>query len=154
MKPLNIAGQPQRSGAMYDERFVAPMREDLTSAGFRELRSEGEVDATLKDAKGTILLMVNSVCGCAAGRARPGVKLALRSSKVKPDQLTTVFAGQDPEPTARARSYFKGNPPTSPQIALFKDGELVYLMQRHAIEGRDAPEIAQDLVTAFETHCG
>ncbi|HEY2805050.1 MAG TPA: BrxA/BrxB family bacilliredoxin [Gemmatimonadales bacterium] len=155
MKPLGIVGQPQqRQGNMYDERFVTPMREDLTSAGFRELRSEGEVDATLKDSKGTVLVMVNSVCGCAAGRARPGVKLALRTARIKPDQLTTVFAGQDPEPTARARSYFKGNPPTSPQIALFKDGELVYMMQRHAIEGRDAAEIATDLTAAFEAHCG
>lgn len=139
---------------MYDERFVTPMREDLTTAGFREMRTADEVDATLKDSKGTVLVMVNSVCGCAAGRARPGLKLALRTAKAKPAQLTTVFAGQDPEATARARAYFKGNPPTSPQIALFKDGELVYLMQRHAIEGRDAPEIAGDLAAAFETHCG
>jgi putative YphP/YqiW family bacilliredoxin len=138
---------------MYDERLVTPMREDLTSAGFREMRTAPEVDATLKDAKGTVLLMVNSVCGCAAGRARPGVKLALRTARAKPQQLTTVFAGQDAEATARARSYFSGNPPTSPQIALFKDGQLVYLMQRHQIEGRDAPEIAADLAKAFETHC-
>lgn len=138
---------------MYDERLVTPMREDLTSVGFTELRSAPEVDAVLKDSKGTILLMVNSVCGCAAGRARPGVKLALRSARSRPAQLTTVFAGQDAEATQRARSYFAGNPPTSPQVALFKDGELVYLMQRHAIEGRDAEEIAADLSKAFETHC-
>ena len=138
---------------MYDERLVTPMREDLTSAGFRELRSASEVDATLKDAKGTVLVMVNSVCGCAAGRARPGVKLALKTAPKKPDQLTTVFAGQDPEATGQARSYFAGNPPTSPQVALFKDGQLVYLMQRHAIEGRDASEIAADLARAFEQHC-
>jgi len=138
---------------MYDERLVTPMREDLTSVGFKELRTAEEVDATLKDATGTILLVVNSVCGCAAGRARPGVKLALRTAKTKPAQLATVFAGQDAGATTRARSFFGGNPPTSPQVALFKDGKLVYLMQRHQIEGRDAPEIAQDLVRAFETHC-
>ena len=108
---------------------------------------------SLKDAKGTVLVMVNSVCGCAAGRARPGVKMALRGAKTKPDQLTTVFAGQDREATQQARSYFGGNPPTSPQVALFKDGQLVYLMQRHQIEGRDAPEIAEDLMKAFEKHC-
>ena len=138
---------------MYDERLVTPMRQDLTSVGFKEMRSASDVDATLKDSKGTILVMVNSVCGCAAGRARPGVKAALKTARTKPEQLTTVFAGQDPEPTARARSYFAGNPPTSPQVALFKDGQLVYLMQRHQIEGRDAGEIAGDLVAAFEKHC-
>ena len=138
---------------MYDERLVAPMRQDLTGVGFKEMRTAAEVDATLKDAKGTILVMVNSVCGCAAGRARPGVKAALQSTRNKPGQLATVFAGQDPEPTARARSYFAGNPPTSPQVALFKDGQLVYLMQRHQIEGRDASEIAEDLVSAFDKHC-
>jgi len=139
---------------MYDERLVAPMREDLTKVGFVEMRTAAEVDATLANAKGTVLVMVNSVCGCAAGRARPGVKLALQTAKAKPQQLTTVFAGQDAEATARARSFFAGKPPTSPQVALFKDGELVYLMQRHQIEGRDAPEIAGDLAKAFETWCG
>lgn len=138
---------------MYDERMVAPMREDLTSVGFREMRTPEEVDAVLKDTQGTILVMVNSVCGCAAGRARPGVKLALQLAKAQPEQLTTVFAGQDAEATARARNYFEANPPTSPQLALFKDGKLVYLMQRHQIEGRDAPEIAADLVRAFEEYC-
>jgi len=98
--------------------------------------------------------MVNSVCGCAAGRARPGVKLALQTAGVKPQLLTTVFAGQDAEATARARGYFEGQPPTSPQVALLKDGKLVYLMQRHQIEGREAPEIAAELVEAFEEHCG
>ena len=154
MKPLDIVAPgnaPART--MYDERLVTPMRQDLTSVGFREMRTAAEVDATLKDSTGTVLVMVNSVCGCAAGRARPGVKAALKSARVKPDQLTTVFAGQDPEPTARARSYFAGNPPTSPQVALFKDGQLVYLMQRHQIEGRDAGEIAGDLTAAFEKHC-
>lgn len=138
---------------MYDERLVTPMRQDLTSVGFAEMRTAAEVDATLKDSKGTVLVMVNSVCGCAAGRARPGVKLALQAAKTRPQQLTTVFAGQDPDATARARSYFGGNPPTSPQIGLLKDGQLVYLMQRHQIEGRDAPEIATDLAAAFERHC-
>jgi putative YphP/YqiW family bacilliredoxin len=156
MKPLDILGQ--RGGAaaratMYDERLVAPMREDLTSVGFEELRTPEEVDAVLRDATGTILVMVNSVCGCAAGRARPGVKLALQQTKAKPQRLTTVFAGQDAEATARARSYFEGQPPTSPQVALFKDGKLAYLLQRHQIEGRDAPEIAADLVAAFERYC-
>ena len=138
---------------MYDERLVTPMREDLTSVGFAEMRTAAEVDAALKDSQGTVLVMVNSVCGCAAGRARPGVKLALQAATVKPNQLTTVFAGQDTEATARARSYFGGNPPTSPQIGLLKDGQLVYLLQRHQIEGREAPEIAADLAKAFEKHC-
>ena len=154
MKPIGIVGQQARTpGAMYDERLVTPMRQDLTSVGFRELRGPLDVDATLRDSKDTVLLVVNSVCGCAAGRARPGIKLALQMAKKKPAQLTTVFAGQDAEATARARSYFDGQPPTSPQVALFKEGRLVYLMQRHQIEGRDAPEIAADLAKAFETHC-
>ena len=154
MKPLDIVapgGTPTRT--MYDERLVTPMRQDLTSVGFKEMRSAADVDATLKDSEGTSRVRVNSVCGCAAGRARPGVKAALKTARTRPGQLTTVFAGQDPEPTARARSYFAGNPPTSPQVALFKDGQLVYLMQRHQIEGRDAGEIAGDLVAAFEKHC-
>jgi len=138
---------------MYDERLVAPMRADLTQVGFQELRTPEDVDAAVGATSGTMLLMVNSVCGCAAGRARPGVKLALQQAAAKPARLTTVFAGQDPDPTARARSYFEGNPPTSPQVALFKDGRLVYLMQRHQIEGRDAPDIARDLVAAFERYC-
>ena len=151
MKPLDIldqgsAGRP----SLYDERLVAPMREDLTAVGFEELRTPSDVDAALRDAKGTMLLMVNSVCGCAAGRARPGVKLALRSAHAKPARLTTVFAGVDRDATDRARTYFDGNPPTSPQVALFKDGRLVYLMQRHQIEGRDAQDIAADLVKVFE----
>ena len=150
MKPLDIlnqgtAGRP----SLYDERLVAPMREDLTSVGFEELRTPDAVDAALKDAKGTMLLMVNSVCGCAAGRARPGVKLALRSAPVRPARLTSVFAGVDRDATDRARGYFAGNPPTSPQVALFQDGQLVYLMQRHQIEGRDAQDIAADLVKVF-----
>jgi putative YphP/YqiW family bacilliredoxin len=153
MKPLDITTRMRTSGAMYDEHMVAPMREDLTSAGFRELRTPEEVDAAMKDSTGTVLVMVNSVCGCAAGRARPGVKLALRTAPKLPQSLVTVFAGQDAEATARARSFFDGLPPTSPQVALLKEGRLVYLMQRHQIEGRDAPEVAAELARAFEQHC-
>lgn len=154
MKPLDIVAQGgTATRTMYDERLVTPMREDLTSVGFTEMRTAADVDATLKDSKGTILVMVNSVCGCAAGRARPGVKLALRATKNRPARLATVFAGQDPDATQRARGYFGGNPPTSPQVALLKDGQLVYLMQRHMIEGRDAPEIAADLEAAFDKYC-
>jgi len=152
MKPLDIAGQVRPSGALYDERLVAPMREELTSLGFRELRTPAEVDATIPASMGTMLLMVNSVCGCAAGRARPGVRLALQRATTRPQHLATVFAGQDRDATARARELFGGHPPTSPQVALFKDGQLVYLMQRHQIEGRDAPAIAADLVAAFEKY--
>jgi putative YphP/YqiW family bacilliredoxin len=154
MKPLDILDQGSASRpSLYDERLVTPMREDLTSAGFEELRTPGEVDAALQEAKGTVLLVVNSVCGCAAGRARPAVKLALRMAPVKPARLATVFAGQDRDATDRARGHFAGHPPTSPQVALFKDGQLVFLMQRHQIEGRDAPDIAADLVKVFEKHC-
>jgi putative YphP/YqiW family bacilliredoxin len=154
MKPLGVVGPGGRSAdSLYDERLVAPMREDLTAVGFRELRTAEDVDATLKGARGSVLVVVNSVCGCAAGRARPGIKLALQMTKKKPAQLITVFAGQDRDATARARDYFEGNPPTSPQVALLRDGRLVYLMQRHQIEGRDAPEIAEDLVAAFEKNC-
>lgn len=152
MKPLDITNA-RAAGSMYDERLVSPMREDLINAGFTEMRTAQEVDATLQAAKGTTLLVVNSVCGCAAGRARPGVKLALQQAAKKPANLTTVFAGQDREATQQARSYFAGQPPTSPQVALLKDGKLVYLMQRFQIEGRDAPEIAGDLVKAFNEHC-
>jgi putative YphP/YqiW family bacilliredoxin len=154
MKPLDIVDQGGAARpSLYDERLVTPMREDLTSVGFEELRTPGEVDAALQDAKGTVLLVVNSVCGCAAGRARPGVKLALRAAPARPAKLATVFAGVDRDATDRARSHFAGHPPTSPQVALFKDGQLVFLMQRHQIEGRDAPDIAADLVKVFEKHC-
>jgi putative YphP/YqiW family bacilliredoxin len=153
MKPLEIVARGGGSRMMYDERLVQPMRQDLTSVGFEEMRTPEEVDAVLRNSSGTVLVMVNSVCGCAAGRARPGVKLALERAAARPSKLATVFAGQDSDATARARSYFAGQPPTSPQVALLKDGRLVYLMQRHQIEGRDAPEIAQDLVEAFEKYC-
>ena len=136
----------------YDERFVAPMRQELTRLGVEELRTPEEVDARLKDAPGTTLVVVNSICGCAARNARPAVRLALANGR-KPDVLTTVFAGQDTEATARARSYFTGYAPSSPQIALLKDGRLVFMLERHQIEGRSAEEIADDLVEAFEKHC-
>ena len=137
---------------MYDERFVTPMRQELTRLGVEELRTPTEVDAKLKDANGTTLVVVNSVCGCAARNARPAVAAALQH-KVKPDQLTTVFAGQDTEATARARGYFTGYPPSSPQIGLLKDGKIVFMLERYQIEGRSAGEIANDLVAAFDRHC-
>ena len=137
---------------MYDERMVTPMREELTRLGVEEMRTPEEVDAKLKDSKGTALVVVNSVCGCAARNARPAVARALEH-QVKPDQLTTVFAGQDPAATQRARAYFTGYPPSSPQIGLLKDGKVVFMLERHNIEGRTANEIAEDLVGAFEKHC-
>lgn len=138
---------------MYDERLVAPIREDLTRVGFTELRSADAVDAALPANKGTTLVVVNSVCGCSARMARPAVRHALEHSAARPDHLTTVFAGQDAEATERARSYFTGYPPSSPSIALLKDGRLVYFMERWQIESRDAQAIAADLIAAFEAHC-
>ena len=137
---------------MYDERYVTPMRQELTRLGIEELRTPDEVDARLKDAKGTTLVVVNSICGCAARMARPAVAMAL-SHERKPDHLTTVFAGQDSEATERARSYFTGYAPSSPQIALMKDGKIVFMLERWQIEGRPADAIAEDLVEAFEEHC-
>ena len=136
----------------YDPRLVQPMRDELTRAGFKELRTPDEVDATLKQSRGTVLVVVNSVCGCAAGRARPGVLLALKNS-VRPEQLTTVFAGMDVEAVQRARSYFPGYGPSSPSIALFRDGELVHMMERRDIEGREADQIASVLRAAFDQYC-
>jgi putative YphP/YqiW family bacilliredoxin len=138
---------------MYDERFVTPMRQDLVRLGFEELRTVEEVDARLKDAPGTTLVVVNSICGCSARMARPAVALALRHS-TRPDHLSTVFAGQDPEATARARGYFTGYAPSSPSIAILKNGKLVYMMERYQIEGRSPDSIAADLVEAFDKHCG
>ena len=138
---------------MYDERFVTPMRQELTRLGVEELRTAADVDARLKDASGTTLVVVNSVCGCAARNARPAVASALRHS-VKPDHLATVFAGQDVEATAKARSYFTGYPPSSPSIGLFKDGEVVFMLERWQIEGRSADAISNDLVEAFDRFCG
>lgn len=136
----------------YDPRLVEPMRAELTSVGVRELRTASEVDQVLSQKSGTIMLVINSVCGCAAGQARPGVRLAMQSD-VKPDHIVTVFAGQDLEATAKARSYFPHLPPSSPSMALFKDGEVVHFVPRHAIEGRDALAVANDLVAAFNQHC-
>ena len=137
---------------MYDERFVTPMRQELTQIGVEEMRTPEEVDAKLRDSKGTTLVVVNSVCGCAARNARPAVAKALEHS-VKPDTLTTVFAGQDVPAVQRARSFFVGYPPSSPQIALLKDGKVVFMLERHQIEGRTAGEIAVDLVGAFDKYC-
>jgi putative YphP/YqiW family bacilliredoxin len=137
---------------MYDERFVTPMRQELTQLGFTELRTADEVDKTLQNAKGTALVVVNSVCGCSARMARPAVRIALENP-VKPDVLTTVFAGQDAEATERAREYFTGYPPSSPSISLMKDGKLVFMLERFQIEGRPAEEIAHDMVNAFNRYC-
>jgi putative YphP/YqiW family bacilliredoxin len=136
---------------MYPEIMVIPMREDLTRAGIQEARSADEVDSALAK-PGTTMLVVNSICGCAAGKMRPGVRMALSHSTL-PDQSITVFAGQDREATERARSYFEGHPPTSPAIAILRDGKLVYLMQRYVIESSTAPQIAQELVRAFDEFC-
>lgn len=137
---------------MYDERMVTPMRQELTRLGVEEMRTPDEVDAKLKDGKGTTLVVVNSVCGCAARNARPAVARAIENA-VKPDSLTTVFAGQDVAAVQRARSYFTGYPPSSPQIGLLKDGRIVFMLERHQIEGRTSGEIADDLVGAFDKYC-
>lgn len=137
---------------MYDERLVTPMRAELTRLGVEEMRTAAEVDAKLKDSRGTTLVVVNSVCGCAARNARPAVAKAITNSK-KPDTLTTVFAGQDVDAVQRARSYFLGYPPSSPQIGLLKDGKVVYMLERHQIEGRSADDIATDLTQAFNQYC-
>jgi putative YphP/YqiW family bacilliredoxin len=137
---------------MYDERLVTPMRQELTRLGVEELRTPEAVDEALKETKGTTLVVVNSVCGCSARMARPAVAIALQNP-IKPDHLTTVFAGQDADATNRARSYFTGYPPSSPQIGLLKDGELVFMLERWQIESRSAEEIAHDLVNAFNKYC-
>ena len=137
----------------YDPQLVKPMREELTTLGFQELESAADVDQVLAARDETVLLVVNSVCGCAAGKARPGVALALRHA-VTPARLTTVFAGMDVEATDRARQYFEGYPPSSPQIALLKNGRLLHMLERKDIEGREAPEIADDLTSSFDTFCG
>ena len=136
----------------YPEIMIKPMREDLTRLGFDELRTASDVDAALPNSKGTLMVVVNSICGCAAGKARPGVALALQN-EAKPDKMATVFAGADIEATERARSYFTGYGPSSPSIALMKDGKLVYMLERYQIEGRDATEIAGELKRAFDEHC-
>ncbi|HEX8724327.1 MAG TPA: BrxA/BrxB family bacilliredoxin [Gemmatimonadaceae bacterium] len=138
--------------SMYPEPLVAPMRAELTRIGFTELRTPDQVDAALRNTTGTTLVVVNSVCGCSARNARPAAAIAIRHAK-KPAHLTTVFAGQDADATARARSYFTGYPPSSPQIGLLKDGKLVFMLERWQIEGRPAEEIAKDLEAAFEEYC-
>jgi putative YphP/YqiW family bacilliredoxin len=136
---------------MYPEVMLIPMREELTRAGIAEARSAEAVDAAVAS-PGTTMLIVNSICGCAAGKMRPGVRLALRNA-VTPDRSVTVFAGQDREATERARSYFEGNPPTSPAVAILRDGKLVYLMQRFVIENSTPQAIADELSRAFNELC-
>jgi putative YphP/YqiW family bacilliredoxin len=137
---------------LYPAEVTEPCRQDLVQAGFTELRTPADVDIVLKGAQGTVLLVVNSVCGCAAGMARPGVKLALQHTK-RPAKIVTAFAGVDKEATEQARKYIAGYPPSSPSIALFKDGKPVYVMERWQIEGRSPQEIAYDLVEAFDEYC-
>jgi putative YphP/YqiW family bacilliredoxin len=135
----------------YNPALVAPMRQEMTSMGARELTSAADVDATLGDQRGTMLVFVNSVCGCAAGNARPALRLALQHG-VKPGQVVTVFAGQDVDATSRARQYFAEFQPSSPSMALLKDGEVVHFVHRHQIEGRSPQAIAADLTAAFDRH--
>jgi len=137
---------------MYDDRIVQPMREELTQLGIQETRTAAEVDAILGEKKGTVLVVVNSVCGCAAGNARPAVAMAVRN-QVLPERMITVFAGNDRDATQRAREYFVGYRPSSPAIALLRDGEVVKMLERWQIEGRTPEEIADELMTAFDTYC-
>src|SRR6185295_15943255 len=135
----------------YPEIMIRPMREELTRLGARELKTPEEVDETLQNTEGTVMVVVNSICGCAAGRARPGVAMALQH-ETRPDQVVTVFAGADIEATEKARSYFTGYMPSSPSIALLKNGKLVYMMERRQIEGREASQVANELIQAFDQH--
>jgi putative YphP/YqiW family bacilliredoxin len=137
---------------MYPEILIIPMREELTKAGAKELRTAEEVDAALAEKNGTALVVVNSVCGCAAGKMRPGVRRALQNA-VRPDRVYTVFAGQDREATDRARQHFGNVPPSSPSLALYRNGELVHFVPRSEIESRTAEDIAQRLASAFNQHC-
>ena len=136
----------------YPEIMIRPMREELTRLGVEELKTPEQVDETIKNSKGTLMVVVNSICGCAAGKARPGVALALEHEP-RPDKVATVFAGGDVEATERARSYFTGYQPSSPSIAILKDGELVYMMERRQIENRMPQQIAEELTRAFDQHC-
>ena len=136
---------------MYPEIMVVPMRKELTRLGVEELRTAAEVDQALHS-PGTTMVVVNSICGCAAGRMRPAVRLALQNA-TKPAKVVSVFAGQDQEATERARSYFTGYPPSSPSIGILHDGKLVYMMERRQIEGKDASQVANELIQAFEQHC-
>jgi putative YphP/YqiW family bacilliredoxin len=144
MRPINLP--------MYDPTLVQPMRDELTRLGFEELRTPEDVDAVLGTERATTLVVVNSVCGCAARNARPAAALALQHG-AKPSRLLTVFAGQDAEATAKARGYFTPYPPSSPQMALFRDGALVFMLERKQIEGRPAAAIAADLTAAFDRYC-
>ena len=137
---------------MYPVELTVPMARDLTDSGFTGLTTPTDVSAVLENQQGTALVVVNSVCGCAAANARPGAKMAITNDK-RPDQLYTVFAGVDMEATAKARSYMLPYPPSSPAIALFKDGRLVHFLERHHIEGRSAELIAQNLMMAFDKYC-
>ncbi len=137
----------------YDEAVLQPFRDELTKIGFRELRSVADVDRSVQEDKGTTLVVINSVCGCAAGKARPGVAIALRQSQARPDHLTTVFAGGDIEATARVRELIGSFPPSSPSIALFRDGRLLHFVPRYQIENRDASQIARHLQEVFKEHC-
>jgi putative YphP/YqiW family bacilliredoxin len=137
---------------MYPEIMVVPMREELTRLGIKELRTADDVDRFVKNTPGTSMVVVNSICGCAAGRMRPAVRMALQNA-AKPTHMATVFAGQDMEATARARSYFTGYPSSSPSIAILRDGQPIYMMHRHQIESRDAAAIAADLKAAFDQLC-
>ena len=136
----------------YSPMLVKPMRDELTQVGVQELLTPADVDAFLNEKSGTALLVVNSVCGCAAGMARPGIRMALQNAR-RPDRVASVFAGQDLEATARARGYFPDIPPSSPSVAFLKDGELVYFLPRHRIEGRNAQAVAADLTAVFEEFC-
>jgi len=137
----------------YPEEFIGPMRQELTQLGVQETRTPEAVDAVLRPKAGTVMMVINSMCGCAAGRARPGIALSLQHA-VLPDQVATVFAGGDLEATARVREYLADYPPSSPAVALFRDGQPVFMLQRHQIENRDAPEIAKTLTEAFDQFCG
>ena len=137
----------------YPESFIGPMRQELTRLGIQELKTAAQVDDVVRHAQGTVMIVVNSMCGCAAGKARPGIALALQHP-VKPDVIGTVFAGGDIEATERARSYFTGYPPSSPSIAILRDGRLVYMMERRQIENQTADAIARNLTDAFEQVCG
>jgi putative YphP/YqiW family bacilliredoxin len=136
----------------YPEIMIRPMREELTRLGIEETRTPEQVDEVVKSTEGTVMVVVNSVCGCAAGKARPGIARAMQHS-TRPERAITVFAGADIEATETARAYFTGHQPSSPSIALLKDGQLVYIMERYQIEGKDAPTIAEELTRAFDQHC-
>jgi putative YphP/YqiW family bacilliredoxin len=136
----------------YPEIMIRPMREELTRLGVEELKTPEQVDAALTNSQGTLMVVVNSICGCAAGKARPGIARALQH-QVRPDRVATVFAGADIEATEKARGYFTGYRPSSPSIALLKDGKLVYMMERYQIEGRGPDQIAEELTRAFDEHC-